>query len=81
MYKYATADLDWVMISAKRMLMHHASHLDVQLDSCNTHQAYVVIGDCSMFRRSYVQKVYVQKVLYSEGPMVRRFCHINLQLL
>ena len=26
-----------------------------------------------MFRRFYVQKIFVQKVLYSEGPMFRRF--------
>ena len=25
-----------------------------------------------MFRRSYVQKIFVQKVLYSEGSMFRR---------
>ena len=26
-----------------------------------------------MFRRSYVQKIFVQKVLYSEGSMFRKF--------
>ena len=52
-------------------------------------QLGVIIGDCPMFRRFYVQKVlcsenicskgsvfrrfYIQKVLCSEGPMFRRF--------
>ena len=42
-------------------------------------------GDCPMFRRFYVQKIFVQKVLCSEGSIFRRFyvqnvlCSENIQ--